>query len=98
MESQSCPGPAANGFLTVVGKTTCAGCEHGVKTIHNPEELGLAVNTDDGRVVIVEQAHKLYRNAYDSRYDGQRVRVSGRILKQQGRFTWIEPTELMVQK
>jgi YHS domain-containing protein len=96
MESQSCQGPAANGSLTVMGETTCAGCEHGVKTIQNPEELGLAVNTDDGRVVIVERAHKLYPNAYEGRFDGQRVRVSGRILKQQGRFTWIEPTGLMV--
>jgi YHS domain-containing protein len=98
MESKTSQRSVGNGSLTVMGKTTCAGCEHGVKTIQNPEELGLAVNTDDGRVVIVEQAHKLYRNAYENRYDGQRVRVSGRVLKQQGRFTWIEPTELMVQK
>jgi YHS domain-containing protein len=98
MESPQSQRPAGNGSLTVMGKTTCAGCEHGVKTTQNPEELGLAVNTDDGRVVIVEQAHKLYRDAYEHRYDGQRVRVSGRVLKQQGRVTWIEPTELMVQK
>jgi hypothetical protein len=49
-------------------------------------------------VLIVEQAHKLYRDAYANRFDGQSVRVSGRVIKQQGRFTWIEPTELMVQK
>jgi YHS domain-containing protein len=98
MEEKTSQRPAGNGSLTVMGKTTCAGCEHGVKTIQDPEELGLAVNTDDGRVVIVEQAHKLYRSAYENRYEGQRVRVSGRVLKQQGRFTWIEPTELMVQK
>ena len=98
MEPKTSQRPAGNGSLTVMGKTTCAGCEHGVKTIENPEELGLAVNTDDGRVVIVEQAHKLYRNAYEHRYDGQQVRVSGRVIKQQGRFTWIEPTELIVQK
>jgi YHS domain-containing protein len=98
MESKTSQRSAGNGALTVMGKTACAGCEHGVQTIQNPEELGLAVDTDDGRVVIVEQAHKLYPNAYESRYDGQRVRVSGRVLKQQGRFTWIEPTELMVQK
>ena len=98
MESPTSQRPTGNGSLTVMGKTTCAGCEHGVKTIQNPEELGLAVNTDDGRVVIVEQAHKLYRDAYENRYDGQQVRVSGHVIKQQGRFTWIEPTELMVQK
>ena len=48
--------------------------------------------------MIVEQAHKLYRDVYENRYDGQQVRVSGRVIKQQGRFTWIEPTELIVQK
>ena len=98
MESKTSQRPAGTGSLTVMGKTTCAGCDHGVKTIGNPEELGLAVDTDDGRVVIVEQAHKLYRDIYENRFDGQRVRVSGRVVKQQGRFTWIEPTELMVQK
>ncbi len=98
MESKTSQRPAGDGSLTVAGKTSCAGCEHGVKTVGNPEELGLAVNTDDGRVVIVEQAHKLYPDAYENRFDGQRVRVSGRVIKQQGRFTWIEPTELMVQK
>ncbi len=98
MESPTSQRAKANDLLTVMGKTACAGCEHGVAPIQNPEELGLAVDTDDGRVVIVEQAHKLYRSAYKNRYDGEQVRVSGRVIKQQGRFTWIEPTELMVQK
>ena len=98
MESQRSQRPTGNGFLTVMGKTTCAGCEHGVAPIQNPEELGLAVNTDDGKVVIVEQAHKLYPSAYENRYAGQQVRVSGHVIKRRGRFTWVEPTELMVQK
>jgi hypothetical protein len=98
MESPTSQRPKLNGPLTVTGRTRCAGCDFGVGPIQNPEELGLAVNTDDGRVVIVEQAHTLYRDAYEHRYDGQRVRVSGRVIKQQGRFTWIEPTELITQK
>ncbi len=97
-ESTTSQRAKGNGALTVMGRTTCAGCEHGVAPIQNPEELGLAVNTDDGKVVIVEQAHKLYPGAYEKRYAGEKVRVSGRVIKQQGRFTWIEPTELMVQK
>jgi YHS domain-containing protein len=87
-----------DGPLTVTGRTACAGCDYGVAPIQDPDELGLAVNTDDGRVVIVEQAHKLYRDAYVNRYSGRRVRVSGRVIKQQGRFTWIEPTELIAQR
>jgi YHS domain-containing protein len=84
--------------LTVTGKTACAGCEHGVVPIQSPDELGLAVNTADGKVVIVEKAHTLYRSVYDQRFTGQQVRVSGSVLKRQGRFTWIEPTELTVLK
>jgi YHS domain-containing protein len=96
--SEEGPRPAAKDLLTVTGTTTCAGCEHGVTPIQNPEELGLAVNTEDGKVVIVEKAHKLYARAYKDRYAGQEVRVSGHVLKQKGRFTWIEPTELTVLK
>jgi YHS domain-containing protein len=88
----------AKDTLTVTGKTTCAGCEHGVTPIQNADELGLAINTADGKVIIVEQAHQLYPDVYKNRFSGQRVRVSGSVLKQEGRFTWIEPTELTVQK
>jgi YHS domain-containing protein len=97
-QSKSGPRPGANGLVTVTGKTGCAGCEYGVTPVQNPEELGLAVATGDGKVVIVEQAHKLYASAYKNRYAGQQVRVSGRVIKQQGRFTWIDPTELTVLK
>jgi YHS domain-containing protein len=90
--------PAGQEVLTVSGKTACAGCEHGVTPIQNPDELGLAVNLADGKVVIVEKAHQLYGSVYQNRFSGQRVQVSGRVLRQQGRFTWIEPTELTVLK
>jgi YHS domain-containing protein len=89
---------AKNDLLTVTGKTACAGCEFGVTPIQSPDELGLAVNVSDGKVVVVEQAHKLYRDVYENRFSGQQVRVSGHILKQEGRFTWIEPTALTVVK
>ena len=89
---------AAKELVTFTGKTTCAGCEHGVTPIQSPDELGLAVDLLDGKVVVVEQAHKLYRSVYDNRFAGQEVRVSGRVLKQEGLFTWIEPTELTVLK
>jgi YHS domain-containing protein len=96
--SRTNDGPAGRALLTVIGKTACAGCEHGVTPIQNPEELGLAVNTADGKVVVVEQAHQLYSDVYKNRFSGQQVRVSGRVLRQEGRFTWIEPTALTVLK
>ena len=83
-------------ILTVTGKTTCAACEHGRTPIQNPDEMGLAVNLPDGKVVIVEQAHQRYASVYQNRFSGQRVRVSGRVLREDGRFTWIDPTELTV--
>ena len=73
MESPMSQRANVDGPLTVTGRTACAGCDYGVVPIQNPDELGLAVNTDDGRVVIIEQAHKLYRDAYVNRYSGQRV-------------------------
>jgi YHS domain-containing protein len=90
--------PAGKDVLTVTGRTTCAGCEHGRTPIQNPDELGLAVNLTDGKVVIVEQAHRLYSGVYKNRFAHQQVRVSGRVLRQEGRFTWIEPTDLTVLK
>ena len=93
-------GPAEKKSLTVTvtGKTACAGCEHGVTPIQNPEELGLAVDLPDGKVVVVEKAHKLYSDVYKNRFTGQQVRVSGRVLKHKGQITWIEPTALTVVK
>jgi len=96
--AQTNAGRAAKGTLTVTGKTACAGCEFGVTPIQNPDELGLAVNTNDGKVVIVEQAHRLYGSVYKDRFSGQQVRVSGRVVRQDGRFTWIEPSALTVLK
>jgi YHS domain-containing protein len=96
--TQTSERPAGKDLLTVTGKTACAGCEFGVTPIQSPDELGLAVNLPNGKVVVVEQAHKLYANVYENRFAGQQVRVSGHVLKQEGRFTWIEPTALTVVK
>jgi YHS domain-containing protein len=96
--TQSNDRPARKDVLTVTGKTACAGCEYGVTPIQNPEELGLAVKLADGKVVIVEKAHQRYSSVYQNRFAGQQVRVSGNVLRQDGRFTWIEPTELVVLK
>ena len=88
--------PASNELLTVTGKTACAGCEFGVTPVQSPDELGLAVTLGDGKVVVVEQAHKLYANVYENRFAGQQVRVSGHALQREGRFTWIVPAKLTV--
>ena len=82
--------------VTVTGKSACAGCEHGVAPIGAPEELGLAVNAPDGKVYVVEDAHKKYPNIYKRRYDGLPLQLSGTVLKADGKITWIKPQALKI--
>lgn len=82
--------------VSVSGTSTCAGCEHGITPLGSPEELGLAVNTTDGRVIVVEDAHKLYPAAYASRFKGQQLRVRGQVIKTDGKVSWLQPSSLDV--
>lgn len=82
--------------LTVSGKTSCAACSHGVHPIGAPGELGLAVTDASGTVFIIEDAHSRWPSLYKSRFDGKSVRVAGRVVKQEGKFTWIAPSQLTV--
>ncbi len=86
----------ASETITIKGKSTCAGCEHGVVPIGAPDELGLAVNAADGKVYVVEDAHKLYPDVYKGRFDGLPLEVSGTVLKRSGKIAWIKPTQLKV--
>ena len=80
--------------ITVTGRSTCAACEFGVKPLNNPEELGLAVKTSDGGVVVVERAHELFPNFYEARYKGQDIQVQGTIVKTAGKVSWLEPSSM----
>jgi YHS domain-containing protein len=82
--------------VTIVGKSGCAGCQHGVTPIGAPDTLGLAVNTPDGNVYVVEDAHKLYPQVYKGRFGGLSLKVSGEILKTEGKIAWVRPTEVVV--
>ncbi|MCH7728480.1 MAG: YHS domain-containing protein [Planctomycetes bacterium] len=88
----------SNNVVTIKGKSACAGCEHGVAPIGAPDELGLAVNAPDGRVYVVEDAHKKYPRIYERRYDGLPLELSGTVLKTDGNITWIKPQTLRVLK
>ncbi len=87
---------AAAKLITVQGKSGCAGCDHGVHPIGAGKTLGLAVNAPDGKVYVVEDAHELYPNVYEKRFDELSLQVSGKVLKHDGKFTWIQPSELKV--
>ncbi|MDA1052388.1 MAG: YHS domain-containing protein [Planctomycetota bacterium] len=83
-------------LVTVEGKSGCAGCDHGVVPIGSPNELGLAVNARDGTVFVVEDAHKLYPKVYKDRFEGLPLAVTGKVIKRDGKITWIQPTSLKV--
>jgi YHS domain-containing protein len=85
----------ASRLVNVQGKSSCAGCEYGVAPIGSPNELGLAVRTDDG-IIVVEDAHKLYPNIYASRFESVQLAVSGEVLKRDGKFIWVKPSDLKV--
>ena len=87
---------ASKAAITIKGTSACAGCEHGLVPIGAPDTLGLAVNASDGKVYVVEDAHKLYPKVYKDRFDGLRLQVSGTVLKSDGKITWIKPTQLNV--
>ena len=83
-------------ILAIRGTSSCAGCEHGVTPLGAPDTLGLAITADDGRVYIVEDAHRLYPGVYEDRFDALNLHVSGRVVKQSGNIAWIQPSELRV--
>jgi len=82
--------------VTVRGSSTCAACEHGVKPVGASDTLGLAINSADGGVFVVEDAHRLYPSIYKGRYDGLPLEVSGQVVKRSGKIAWIKPTYLKV--
>ncbi len=82
--------------VSVVGRSGCAGCEHGVVPIGAPDELGLAINAEDGTVYVVEDAHRLFPKLYEDRYDGVQLKLRGTVIKRQGDIAWVKPSELAV--
>ncbi|MEM6692886.1 MAG: hypothetical protein AAF664_25890 [Planctomycetota bacterium] len=80
--------------IQLVGASGCAGCEHGIRPLASPNELGLAIKTDDGRIFVIEEAHKLYPERYKARFNHERLSVEGKIVKTEGRFSWLQPSNL----
>lgn len=64
--------------------------------IDAPDQLGLAVKAKDGTVYVVENAHKLYPQVYENRFEGLPLAVTGKVIKRDGKITWIQPTTLKV--
>lgn len=79
---------------TFSGKSGCAACEHGVRPINDPGKLGLAINGADGSIYVIESAHAKWPQIYAKRFDSLNLVATGKVIKQSGKVTWIEPTSL----
>ena len=101
-ESGAAPGPQSSNAWTdgtsrtvsVTGQTSCAGCEHGVKPLGDPDQHGLAVVDDAGKIYVVEAAHTLYPRLYEDRFEGRRLALTGEVLRQEGAVAWVRPISL----
>ena len=93
MKKTSMKDTDSNG-VRLVGRSGCAACEFGVNPIGAPGELGLAVVGADGRITVVEGAHKQYPQIYKDRFENKQLAVEGKIVKSQGKIAWIQPTSL----
>jgi YHS domain-containing protein len=80
--------------VSITGKTGCAACSYGVKPIGAPNELGLAVVDQAGKIYVIEESHTRWPELYKARFDGKQVRVSGEIIRSEGNVAWVKPTEL----
>ncbi|KAA1261295.1 YHS domain protein [Rubripirellula obstinata] len=89
---------ATQNGVRLVGRSGCAACEFGVTPLSAPDELGLAVVGKDGSVTVVEGAHKNYPQIYKDRFGNKELAVEGRIVKTQGKISWLQPSSLKVIK
>lgn len=80
--------------VRVAGRSGCAGCEFGVTPIASPDELGLAIVGNDGRVTVVENAHTQYPEIYAARFEEKQLEVKGTVIKTVGKISWVKPTSL----
>ncbi len=81
-------------LVSITGKTGCAACSYGVNPIGAPNELGLAVVDQAGKVYVIEESHTRWPELYKARFDGRQVKVSGEIIRREGNVAWIKPSDL----
>ncbi len=86
--------PVSSKELVISGTSTCAACEYGVHPLKASDTLGLAITGDDGNVYIVEDAHELYPQVYEDRFDKLKLKVHGKVLKTDGKFVWVQSRNL----
>ncbi|QDV53160.1 YHS domain-containing protein [Gimesia fumaroli] len=81
----------ASQLVSIKGTTGCAACEYGVHPKKDPNTLGLAVKSGDGKIYVIEGAHDSHPSLYKKRFESLKVSVKGKQIAQQGKFVWLEP-------
>ena len=81
-------------LVSFQGMSSCAACSHGVHPLNDPRQLGLAIKTNDGQIIVVEGAHHMDPDTYRDRFNALNLEVTGTVIKSQGNVTWIQPNSL----
>lgn len=76
------------------GTSACAACSYGVHPLQDPDQLGLAIKTSDGQIIVVEGAHQSAPGTYRDRFSSLNLEVTGTVIKSQGNVTWVQPSRL----
>lgn len=84
-------------LVTVVGRSGCAACEFGVQPIQSGG-LGFAVVADDGKVYVVERVEQQNPELFKKRFEAFHGEVTGAVLKEQGKFVWLDPRKIETRK
>lgn len=84
----------ASQLVSIKGTTGCAACEYGVHPKKDPNTLGLAVKSDDGKIYVIEGAHDSHPKLYKKRFESLKISVKGKQIAQKGKFVWLQPQSI----
>jgi YHS domain-containing protein len=84
----------ASQLVSITGTTGCAACEFGVHPQKDPEELGLAVKSANGKIYVIEGAHDSHPSLYQSRFERLKVNVKGKEIATKGKIVWLQPESI----
>lgn len=83
-------------FVSVKGRAACAVCDYRVSPLRDPDQLGMAVVDAQGRIFVLEEAHRRFPKLYADRFDRRTVVVTGKELKRSGNVVWLDPQHVEV--
>lgn len=85
-------------LVSIEGHSACAACEFKVRPTKDQDELGLAIVVSDDEIYVIEKAHENYEKIYDDRFSALKLAAKGKVIKKQGKFTWLDSAEVKIVK